>query len=68
MPSKEINQIKKYAESLGFSTKITKKGHIVFSGFGRKVLSSSTPSDFRVIVTLRKNLKKIANGQPIARL
>jgi hypothetical protein len=68
MPSKEINQIRKYAEALGFMTKMTKKGHLVFLGFGRRVLSSSTPSDSRVIVTLRKNLKKIANGQPVARL
>lgn len=67
MASKEINQIKRYAEFLGFSISQTKKGHVLFTGYGRRILSSSTPSDSRVITTLKKNLKKIATGKPVAR-
>lgn len=67
MATKEIRQLIKYGENLGFTTKLTKAGHIMFSGFGGKILSGSTPSDFRVVKILRKNLRKLSQGRIIAR-
>lgn len=67
MAAKEIRQLIKYGKDLGFTIKLTKTGHIMFTGFGKKILSGSTPSDFRVIKMLRKNLRKLSQGRIIAR-
>jgi hypothetical protein len=67
MASKEIRELIKYGETLGFTTKKTKTGHIMFTGFGKKILSGSTPSDFRVVKILRKNLRKLSEGRIVAK-
>lgn len=66
--NKDIKQVIKYSRELGFDVDSTKTGHLIFKGFGRRIISSSTPSDYRVITTLRNNLKKISQGKVVGKI
>ncbi len=62
-----MKELIKYGKTLGIKSTKTKSGHLVFSGHGRRFITGSTPSDYRVIKSLRKNLTKIAQGKLIAK-
>lgn len=68
MAKKDMTKLIKYGKSLGFEVTKTNSGHILFTGYGRRMFSSSTPSDFRVIPMLRKNLQKISQGKSVSKL
>jgi len=66
--NKDIKQVIKYSKELGFDIDNTKTGHLIFTGYGRRIISSSTPSDYRVITTLKNNLKKISQGKIVGKI
>jgi len=63
-----MKELIKLGEKLGFSYKQTKSGHLLFSGHGHRIVTASTPGDFRIMKSLRKNFTKLAAGKPVGRL
>ena len=59
---REIKQVIKYAKKLNFTVTRTKNGHLRFDGFGHRMFASSTTSDYRAFIKIRKSLFKIANN------
>lgn len=65
--STEINEILKLAKKLKFIIVKTNNNHYMFCGYGKKLFFSSTPSDWRGIIRVKKNLQKIANDIHLAK-
>ncbi|RLA78045.1 MAG: hypothetical protein DRG78_16025 [Epsilonproteobacteria bacterium] len=63
---KEINNIIRYAKKLKFKVEMTKKCHYKFIGFNHIVYASSTTSDYRAYLKIRKSLEKISKGTHIS--
>lgn len=53
-----------FAKKLGFKMTILNNNHIKFSGYGYFRIAASSPSDYRVLRKVKKDLQSIIDGKP----
>lgn len=61
---KEINEMKRFAKRLGFKYEILRNGHIRFSGYNYVRVASGSPSDYRTLDKVKKDLQAIVDKRP----